>query len=403
MVTENLPKAGKLRNVGWAKRSVPTSAVPLNKNIIHVGTALRALAHPTLAKMATTRPRKIFLDANVVIRAGRPPGSPLITRVTDLVQAGYVKVVTTDLTKMEIAKKHAGDDFNVMRNLTKRRVRDLADEILGVKVPAISPAELHRKLLENYQASVEKMFKSLRAETLSIDSIKPSVVFDAYARKTGLFSDEAKKDQFPDAFIFETLRVIAKSSDPLTLVSDDKDFAAATKDAEHISRLRSIPDLFAELGLTIEAPPDFEDFVDNNLGDIVSTVNKELNQWGLEVSDVQDAEIEEATVENVSFIDFRTFRAANEGKDILVVGRIEMDVKVSYHHPDWDTATYDSEDKVLIPHHTVEGEKTIDVEAAFNMILTVDEHDKPTSIAEFSFDDDNFIWVSIGPNDYDHK
>lgn len=250
--------------------------------------------------MATTRPRKIFLDANVVIRAGRPPGSPLITRVTDLVQAGYVKVVTTDLTKTEIAKKHAGDDFNVMRNLTKRRVRDLADEILGVKVPAISPAELHRKLLENYQASVEKMFKSLRAETLSIDSIKPSVVFDAYARKTGLFSDEAKKDQFSDAFIFETLRVIAKSSDPLTLVSDDKDFAAATKDAEHISRLRSIPDLFAELGLTIEAPPDFEDFVDNNLGDIVSTVNKELNQWGLEVSDVQDAEIEEATVENVS-------------------------------------------------------------------------------------------------------
>ncbi|MGZ8387191.1 MAG: hypothetical protein ACXW3R_02955, partial [Rhodoplanes sp.] len=30
----------------------------------------------------------------------------------------------------------------------------MADEILGVKVPAISPAELHRKLLENYQASV---------------------------------------------------------------------------------------------------------------------------------------------------------------------------------------------------------------------------------------------------------
>jgi hypothetical protein len=54
--------------------------------------------------MAATRLRKIFLDANIVIRAGRPPGSPLIPRVADLVDAGYVKVVTTDLTMIEIAK-----------------------------------------------------------------------------------------------------------------------------------------------------------------------------------------------------------------------------------------------------------------------------------------------------------
>src|SRR4249920_2483529 len=124
--------------------------------------------------MATTRPRKIFLDANVVIRAGKPPRGPLIPRVADLVGAGYVKVVTTDLTKMEIAKKHADNDFKEMGGLTKRRVRDLADEILGVKLPEISSAELHRKLLKKYQTSVEEMFTDrLRAETLSIDSIKP--------------------------------------------------------------------------------------------------------------------------------------------------------------------------------------------------------------------------------------
>jgi pterin-4a-carbinolamine dehydratase len=353
--------------------------------------------------MAPTRPRKIFLDANVVIRAGKPPGGPLIPRVADLVDAGYVKVVTTDLTKMEIAKKHAGNDFEVMGNLTKRRVRDLADEILGVKLPGISPADLHRKLLKKYQASVEEMFRSLRAETLSVDSVKPSVVFDAYARRTGLFSDDAKKDQFPDAFIFEVLKAAATKGNPLTIVSDDTDFAAAIKDAEHITRLKSIADLFAELGLTIEAAPDVEDFVENKGDEIVATVQNELNQWGLRVSDIDDAEIDESTVESVSFIDFRTFRTAGEGKDILVVGRIEMDVKVSYHHPDWDTATYDSEDNVLLPHHTVEGETSIVVEADFNMTLKVDQHGKPTSIAEFSFADDSFIWVSIGPNDFDYK
>ena len=67
-----------------------------------------------------------------------------------------------------------------------------------------------------------------------------------------MFSDDAKKDQFPDAFIFEALRAISNESEPLTIVSDDKDFAAAIKDGQHITRLKSIPDLFAELGLMIE-------------------------------------------------------------------------------------------------------------------------------------------------------
>jgi hypothetical protein len=41
---------------------------------------------------------------NVVIRAGKPPGGPLISRVTDLVDAGMIRVVTADLTKTQIDK-----------------------------------------------------------------------------------------------------------------------------------------------------------------------------------------------------------------------------------------------------------------------------------------------------------
>ena len=80
-----------------------------------------------------------------------------------------------------------------------------------------------------------------------------------------------------------------------------------------------------------------------------------------------------------------------------------MDVSVSYHHPDWDTATWDSEDKVALPHRDVAGEKNVDVEADFSMTLKVDRLGKPISIAEFSFEDDNFFWVSIAPNDLDYK
>lgn len=165
------------------------------------------------------------------------------------------------------------------------------------------------------------MFNSLPAETLSIDSVKPSVVFDAYTRRTGLFGDEAKKDQFPDAFIFEALKATATKFDPLTIVSDDKDFPAVIKNADHITRLKSIADLFAKLGLTIEAAPEVDDFVESNLDAIVKTVDDELNRWGLQVGDIEDVEIEEVRVENVSFLEFRACRTAGPGKEILVIGR----------------------------------------------------------------------------------
>ena len=352
--------------------------------------------------MALTRPRKVFLDANVVIRAGKPPGSPLMPRVADLVDAGYIKIVSTDLTKTEIAKKHASNDFEALSSLTKRHVRNLANELLGAKIPEISSIRLHEKLLEKYRRSVDQMFETLRAETISIDTVKPSLVFESYARRTGLFGVNAKKDQFPDAFTFEALRQDATKADPLIIVSDDKDFAAAIKDAEHVIRVKSIADLFAALGLMIEAP-DVNAFLNSNTVQITAIVNDELNQFGLQVSDIDDAEIDEATVESVNFTDFRTFRTTGEDKKVLVVGYVEMGVNVSYHHPDWDTATYDSEDKVLIPHHTVEGEKDISIEAEFNMTLQVDQTGKPTSVAEFSFSDDDFGWVSIGLNDLDYK
>lgn len=350
-----------------------------------------------------TRPRNVFLDANVLIRAGKPPGGPLVSRIIDLTDAGYIKVITTDLTKIEVAKKHANNEFDDAVVLTKSRVRRLASDLLGVSIPETSSGDLHRKILEKYSAAVEDMLRSMSAETISIDNVKPSAVFDSYLHKTGVFGDGAKKDQFPDAFILEALKSIATAASPLIVVSEDGDFAAAARGTPNLSHVKSIADLFALLNFTVEAAPEVEEFFENHLDDIIGRADIELGGWGLQVSDVDDAEIETTTVENVTFLGFRTFRVVGEGRDILVVGRMSMSVRVSYHHPDWDTATYDSEDKVLLPHHTVEGEKSIDVDADFSMTLKVGPDGKPHAIAELSFDDDEFIWVSIGYDPYDDK
>ena len=75
------------------------------------------------------------------------------------------------------------------------------------------------------------MFKNIGAHTLAIDDVKPSVVFEAYTHRRGVFGKEAKKDQFPDAFIFERVRSEGHAHDEMVIVSDDGDFAAAMKNA----------------------------------------------------------------------------------------------------------------------------------------------------------------------------
>jgi len=74
---------------------------------------------------------------------------------------------------MEIAKKHAGNDFEAIADLTKRRVRDLADESSGLSFRTSLPADLH-EAARQIQASVRNV--SFRYELrLSRLTIKPSL------------------------------------------------------------------------------------------------------------------------------------------------------------------------------------------------------------------------------------
>ncbi|WP_201151409.1 PIN domain-containing protein [Rhodovulum sulfidophilum] len=57
-----------------------------------------------------------------------------------------------------------------------------------------------------------------------------------------------KKDQFPDAFIFECIKQVASAKSPVIIVSDDGDFDKLAGDEEHVSVIKSLPELFQHLG-----------------------------------------------------------------------------------------------------------------------------------------------------------
>jgi hypothetical protein len=225
--------------------------------------------------MAKTTP-KVLLDANIVISAGKPPGGPEIARVIDLVDAGLVTVLTTDLTLTEVAKKHVQNDYDLIKEICQPHFRKIVESVTGVAFPDMKRPQLRQGLKTNYDKSTAEMFKALKAKTLKIDEVKPSVVFDAYAAGNGFFSGDGKKDQFPDAFAFECLKKEASKEKPVIVVSNDGDFNGPVKAAHHISLVNSLPELFAALGLEMEAP-EVDKFLAKHNGELVELVSQELS------------------------------------------------------------------------------------------------------------------------------
>lgn len=333
---------------------------------------------------------KIFLDANVVIAAGKPPGGPILTRVRDLVEAGLITVLTTDLTVTEVAKKHAENDFKVIAEVGRPHFRKMVEDVLGTKLPTTSKAEIKAKLTAGYEAATKSMFDGISAKTLKIDDVKPSAVFEAYANSEGFFNGEGKKDQFPDAFIFECLKAETHNSHPVMIVSSDGDFDKPVVGEADIAVVKSIPDLFSKLGLQVKAP-EIGDFLDEHMDELIAAADSQLANSGL-IGDVEESEIDETTVTAVDVGALTSFGSIEEDGPILVVGQLTITANVSFTHPDWDNATYDSEDKRLIAFDDVTGETDVQFDVDVSMSILVDEDGKPEQIDELRFRNSDFYF-----------
>ncbi|MBK8158768.1 MAG: DUF4935 domain-containing protein [Rhodospirillaceae bacterium] len=340
-------------------------------------------------------PIQVFFDANVLISTGKPPGGPIFRRIADLVKGGFISVLTTDVTVQEVARKHVENDYEVIKELSRSHFRKITAETLNIPIREVTKEEIRTSLFRKYGAETDRMFKTLQAKVILIDSVQPSKIFFCLQQKEGFFSGEGKQHQFSDAFIFESLRQTATDELPIIIITNDDDFLAPTKGEKNLSVLRSVPDLFKHLDLEIKAP-EVEAFLEEHNQDLVGLFDSELKNWSLFAADVEDAEIEVDSVSKVTLSEIATFDNAEKDGSHLVVGTALVTASVSYTHPDWETAIYDSEDKVLIPLGDSSGETEIELEVDFSLsILLKQESNEPEEIDGFEFRNDDFTWVTL--------
>lgn len=342
---------------------------------------------------------QVFLDANIVVRFGTSPHGLEYSRLVSLIEAGEVTLVTTDLTTMEIAKRHTKNEYSVVKEIGTSKYRDAVKRVFNVALPETTKSEIFKRVFQINLAKVKNMFHSLSATVLSIEDVNPIDVFKDYAQQDGFFLESGKKDQFPDAFTFASLVKSLENNIQLIVVSDDGDFSKPCESYGQITKVDSLPALFTELGYEIDEL-DVDEYLDENIKVLAKLLYLELRDCELYGEDIFDSEVYVTGVEDFKILTIAKFKPVNTGEPVLVSATFEVEASVDFSHPDWDTAMYDSEDKVVIPLHHFSGQTDVTIEVDVSILISRDEYNEFDGIEGLQLRNDKFLSVTLFPGEH---
>lgn len=318
-------------------------------------------------------PQRVFVDANIWISWGPRFKRAEASTLEELVYHGIVRVVSTDLTVTEVAKRFGNSDVERLEPLTKPDLSQAAKQLLGMEIPVLDKDEMRASFFAKHQASVNlQLAQRMRAEIRSIDSVRPNDVLAHYTRGTGLFSAQAKKDQFPDAFIFAAITADVSSEKPLIIWSSDGDFTQACDQGEHLTQVKTMPQLFEALGIAPEGEAMIALLERDNEAFVVPLEDAIIDE-DVEAEDAEEAFLQVRQVLRVDELSVSSlYRISGEDSQYIGFGRCEATVRVSFVAPDWNSAVWDSEDKRPVAVNSIEGEAEVELhEFGFSFLAEI--------------------------------
>ncbi|RWD44083.1 PIN domain-containing protein [Mesorhizobium sp.] len=338
-------------------------------------------------------PTRVFIDANVFISDGRPPGKDVVRALTNLVNNGKIEVLVTNLTINEVTKHFTGHDLAQVKDVLKPSVRQLINDVVDVNLPVLTRDELDDRIWNINKEAVESMLSGLKAVTLDIDDLKPMDILYEYSRQRGMFSLSNKKYQFPDAFILKRIEIETGRGDIIIFTQDgDFDVANNFQGDGNISVAHNPQALFEQLDLTVEDGV-IEYFLGSQVDTLIDGALTGLGDFFIYVEEQDELEAEAVSVDAIRILEVGEFET-QEG-EIFVTGAMEVSATFAFSGPDMSTATYDHEDGRAYAWQETEGEVTQDVTMKFTMTVSLDERGLPEAVESFHFVNDGYIWLQL--------
>lgn len=319
--------------------------------------------------------RHVFLDTEVFVSAGFnfAAGSTL-ARLADVAREGRIAVHVTDVVVAEVQNRIEVAISDAQAALMRARGKARALRNVGANpVPQLFDDFDLSEAEKELQKSLEMFLESSRANVISTEGVSILDVLEDHHRTRPPFG-EGKKNEFPDAFTCRALkRWCGETGEKLYVVSRDADLARVCKEDERLVLVESVAEVLEELlRLTEPGLPELAhqvlkrewEGVAKRIGDDFEGLGFVLlDQWG---------DVLEVIVNGVELLDSSVVGVEEDNVSATLRVQVDFDAELSYD--DLETATYDSEDKRLIPWRTIERSvrRTEDIDVGVTILMARD-------------------------------
>ena len=286
----------------------------------------------------------IFIDANVLVSMLLKRDGADLETLTLLSEVGNARLLTTDITRIEVAKNLAEKDCKIISPIERVEFRERMRKLLDIPLAEVDMRELFLQAYERHTENVEYKTSGDYWSCLSSDEIVLSDIFLQYGEKQGLFSGETKKHQFADAIVFELLKHKAASDTPIFIYSRDKDFEGVARETENFEYANSLGELLKLLGLGMDKNVrEAEGLIEGYRDDIVKMVAEMFDHASEHFIEVVGSGYQTRTMKYISKIDMELYGSIRCEDHVLVSGKVTIRAQlpsgcpVTYIHR-WEAA-----------------------------------------------------------------
>lgn len=295
------------------------------------------------------RTRNVFIDTSIFIGQNYNFQGSVFQNLARLCMNDKAKVFVTDITIREVVAHIESDVASACKALVKlqndaRILRNLPNQPYTGLFEKIDHTLTTAELVSQF----ETFLAGISAETLSTSSVSVSSVFDKYFTHKPPFGEGKKKDEFPDAFALQALEDWSEAQNELMyVVSSDGDMPSHCTVSDRLTHLQKLAEFISEVEFHDEIlAPSINSLLEENVTTIENAISEEFLNQGFWLED-EEGEVNGVEVTFIEILEQLILEVDQNHAVVQVYSSITFDADVTYD--DLHTASYDSEDKVLIP------------------------------------------------------
>lgn len=345
-------------------------------------------------------PLSVFLDTNIFIGCRYDLNKEgLLFKLKNLVDDNKVKIYISNVVLRE-AERHIKIDITDAINELKKARNNISKRISptiveGTTLRTIFEKPYANEIIETSLIKFRKFLEDLNVVYLDNKGIDIDKILEDYFNSNAPFENkEAKKHEFPDAFIIAKLKKEFHKDNPVWVISSDEGFKKALCDEDGFKCKSSINSFLDMINKQDKMYDTIIQYITDKgvYKEICDNIKEKIEDNDVDVDGLdcdrkgycEGYEYSDTYIHSVSIEKFNLVSVDEIRDDIIYLTILcKAKIEVSCLYNDYDNSIWDSEEKEFM--YLQQGEVDEEHEPEFECSLSLEVNDDELSLIDISY------------------